>query len=209
MHPRHSSEILSPSYPSACRIALYSPYPFMYSLFEKHFRDALPKCHVLPQVPLEKWFTTRLDADVMFLDFSEHSRIVGCVENLRIKYTNASILVKSRSNHPAFRKAVMKAGANCYFSWQQDPRESVEQALLLVRESFQTQKNHAETGFSSRELELLRAIAEGCTETQISRQMNLSVHTVKSYKRQLFKKAGCRNVTGLMRFIYLNGFHQV
>ncbi|WP_346838751.1 helix-turn-helix transcriptional regulator [Microbulbifer sp. SAOS-129_SWC] len=48
-------------------------------------------------------------------------------------------------------------------------------------------------GFSARELEVVRLIAAGATSAEIAEQLSISFHTVKNHRKNILRKAGCRN----------------
>ncbi|QKX17091.1 helix-turn-helix transcriptional regulator [Microbulbifer sp. YPW1] len=47
--------------------------------------------------------------------------------------------------------------------------------------------------FSARELQVLTQIAAGATSVEIAEQLNISVHTVKNHRKNILRKADCRN----------------
>lgn len=47
--------------------------------------------------------------------------------------------------------------------------------------------------FSTRELQVLTQIAAGATSVEIAEQLNISVHTVKNHRKNILRKANCRN----------------
>ena len=52
---------------------------------------------------------------------------------------------------------------------------------------------------SPRERELVTLVAQGCTDTQIARQLNISVRTVRSHLDRIRDKTGCRRRADLTR----------
>lgn len=61
------------------------------------------------------------------------------------------------------------------------------------------------TGFSSRELEILRLIAEGFTNNEISDKLFLSKRTVEGHRQSLLEKTGSRNTATLIRYAVTAG----
>lgn len=47
--------------------------------------------------------------------------------------------------------------------------------------------------FSSRELEIVARIAAGATSVEIAQQLHISVYTVKNHRKNILRKADCRN----------------
>lgn len=53
---------------------------------------------------------------------------------------------------------------------------------------------------SNRELEVFRMLAAGKATSAIAAQLNLSVHTINSFRMRIFEKMGFRNVMELIRY---------
>lgn len=53
------------------------------------------------------------------------------------------------------------------------------------------------SGFSARELEVLRLVVDDCCNAEIASRLFLSVRTVESHRRTLLHKAGTRTLVGL------------
>jgi len=51
-----------------------------------------------------------------------------------------------------------------------------------------------------REWEVAELITFGLTEKEITNYLNISFHTVKIHKRNLFNKTGCRNIADVTRW---------
>ena len=47
--------------------------------------------------------------------------------------------------------------------------------------------------FSARERQVLSLVAGGATSSEIAELLKISVHTVKNHRKNLLRKAGCRN----------------
>lgn len=62
-----------------------------------------------------------------------------------------------------------------------------------------------QNGFSSRELEILRLIAEGFTNNEISDKLFLSKRTVEGHRQSLLEKTGSRNTATLIRYAVTAG----
>ncbi len=53
---------------------------------------------------------------------------------------------------------------------------------------------------TTRELHILKLIATGLTNHQISEQLLITQETVKQHRKQIKKKTGCRNIVELLKF---------
>lgn len=56
-----------------------------------------------------------------------------------------------------------------------------------------------------READVLEHLGAGLTNKEIARRMHLSARTVEGYRASILKKAGARNVTDLLRRIFVQG----
>ncbi|EIM75570.1 LuxR family transcriptional regulator [Nitritalea halalkaliphila LW7] len=59
-----------------------------------------------------------------------------------------------------------------------------------------------EAGLTAREEEVLNGLLMGSTVDQIAETLCLSLHTVNTHKRNIFKKTGVTSVSGLLKVIY-------
>ena len=63
---------------------------------------------------------------------------------------------------------------------------------------FNLDETKKETAFTKRELEIIRKMSEGLDFNEIGEQLHISPHTVRAHKRNIFKKAGCKNSAQLI-----------
>ena len=59
--------------------------------------------------------------------------------------------------------------------------------------------------FSSRELEVLKLIAEGLTSSEMSDKLFISKRTIEGHRQSLIDKTGSKNTAALIRFAVING----
>lgn len=59
--------------------------------------------------------------------------------------------------------------------------------------------------FSPREIEILKLIAEGLTNQEVSDKLFLSKRTIEGHRQSLIEKTGVRNTAGLISFAMRNG----
>lgn len=57
---------------------------------------------------------------------------------------------------------------------------------------------------SKRELDVLVAVAKGMMNKEIAEQMNISIHTVISHRKNITRKTGIKSVSGLTVYALLN-----
>jgi DNA-binding NarL/FixJ family response regulator len=61
------------------------------------------------------------------------------------------------------------------------------------------------SGLSPRELQVMRLVAEGKTSKEAAALLNLSLQTVRSYRKSLMKKLGVSNIAGLTQLALAAG----
>jgi DNA-binding NarL/FixJ family response regulator len=63
----------------------------------------------------------------------------------------------------------------------------------------------ANTGFSAKELQIIRLICRQMTAREISKEVYLSERTVEQYRSNITRRIGARNVAGVIRFALQHG----
>jgi DNA-binding CsgD family transcriptional regulator len=58
---------------------------------------------------------------------------------------------------------------------------------------------------SPRERDVLARIADGCTSSQIARELHISVHTVDTHRRKLMEKLNLHSLAAVIRFAIQHG----
>jgi DNA-binding NarL/FixJ family response regulator len=64
---------------------------------------------------------------------------------------------------------------------------------------------HQSLGLTQRELELLRLVASGATNSRLARQLFVTEQTVKFHLSNIYRKLGVANRTQASRFAYAHG----
>ncbi|MGP1446245.1 MAG: response regulator transcription factor [Candidatus Limimorpha sp.] len=87
-----------------------------------------------------------------------------------------------------------------------DTRQSVMAKLNELNEMRKIEKkaDDGNVDLSKRENDVLVAVAKGMTNKEISDQLNISIHTVISHRKNISKKTGIRSVSGLTVYALLN-----
>ncbi len=68
----------------------------------------------------------------------------------------------------------------------------------------ETMKNTDDVELSKRETDVLVAVAKGMMNKEIADQMNISIHTVISHRKNITRKIGIKSVSGLTVYALLN-----
>ena len=72
-------------------------------------------------------------------------------------------------------------------------------ALLAADEAYKAVEAPDTPELSARERELVTLVAQGHTDAQISEQLYISIHTVRSHLDRIRDKTGCRRRADLTR----------
>jgi len=84
-----------------------------------------------------------------------------------------------------------------------DPRTKIHSKLIELMKDGGTKKND-DVELSKRETDVLVAVAKGMMNKEIADQMNISIHTVISHRKNITRKTGIKSVSGLTVYALLN-----
>ena len=145
------------------------------------------------------------------------------VREIKYRCPAARILAYSFNAYSAAVIKMFNAGVHGYLVKSEDDDEFVKavQVLLEGKEYFcREARTHiihrlfpeeehprlivANTGFSAKEIEIIRLICQQKTAREISDQVFLSERTVEQYRSNITKRIGARNVAGIIRFALQN-----
>lgn len=145
------------------------------------------------------------------------------VKEVKYRCPSTRILGYSFNGYSAAVLKMFNAGVHGYIIKSEDDEEFVRavKTLLEGKEFYcREARNHiihrvfpeeehprlivANTGFSPREIEIIRLICQQKTAREISRQVYLSERTVEQYRSNITKRIGARNIAGIIRFALQN-----
>ena len=79
-----------------------------------------------------------------------------------------------------------------------DTPKTVESTLLkLLDEENDTEQSPLQEILSGREIDVLKLLATGLANKEIADQLNISIHTVISHRKNISQKTGIKSVSGL------------
>ena len=84
-----------------------------------------------------------------------------------------------------------------------DPKAKIISKMNEFSQSEAT-KNTDDVELSKRETDVLIAVAKGMMNKEIADQMNISIHTVISHRKNITRKTGIKSVSGLTVYALLN-----
>ncbi|MBS1602698.1 MAG: response regulator transcription factor [Bacteroidetes bacterium] len=146
------------------------------------------------------------------------------VKEVKYHCPRTRILAYSFNGYPAAVLKMFEAGVNGYVIKSEDDTEfnKAVEFLLEGKDYFcKEARNHiihrvfpeeeharlivANTGFSAREIEIIRLVCQQKTARQISEIVYLSERTVEQYRSNISRRIGAKNVAGIIRFALQNG----
>jgi DNA-binding NarL/FixJ family response regulator len=145
------------------------------------------------------------------------------VKEVKYRCPATRILAYSFNGYSAAVLKMFGAGVHGYVIKSEDDEEFVHAVgtLLEGKEYFcREARNHiihrvfpeeehprlivANTGFSAKEIEIIRLICQQKTAREISAQVYLSERTVEQYRSNISRRIGARNIAGIIRFALQN-----
>lgn len=153
----------------------------------------------------------RTPVDVAFIDINL-PEISGIELTLKIKkeFPAVQILALSTFKEPSVVAQMLQNGAIGYLIKSASPEE-MEAALLNAWEGKKYLSPELEANrltkqiiptipvISSREMEVLKLIADGLTSPQIATKLFISLHTVDTHRKNLLSKFEVNNTAGLIK----------
>ena len=96
-----------------------------------------------------------------------------------------------------------ETGVFLFGKWCTEQIESVLQDIIENHDS--TMGDMEDKGLSSREIEVLTEVARGRTNKQIADELNISMNTVMSHRKNITAKLNIKTVSGLTFYALMNG----
>jgi DNA-binding NarL/FixJ family response regulator len=157
-------------------------------------------------------------ADVVLMDINlpDMSGVELC-RQLKATYKGIMVLGLSTFNQGIYMNKLMENGASGYLL-KNITRQELIDGIKTVNQggiyfSFEAgkiykstiEKNSQKPVLSKREKEIVKLVAEGLTNAQISRQLFISVDTVDTHRKNLYTKLNINNTALLIRYAIDNG----
>ncbi|MGK9476809.1 response regulator [Melioribacter sp. OK-6-Me] len=159
----------------------------------------------------------KLKPDIVILDLAMPGKsgldVLKDIKNISPK---TKVLVMTMMPEDQFAKRTLKAGASGYITKDSAVDEiinaihkisagrkyisqSLAEKLAEDLEDKKTNKEPLEL-LSDREIQILKLISSGKPQTEIARELNLSVSTVNTYRSRMLDKLGLKSTAELIRF---------
>jgi two-component system, NarL family, response regulator NreC len=150
--------------------------------------------------------------DVLVLDLNMPGESsIEAIPKLRDEFPDTQIVVLTMQNEPAYARSALSAGVLGYVLKESADAELVEAIRAAVAgERYLNPRLGAKVaaepppgppdGLSERELEILRLIALGYTNSQVAEELFLSVRTVETHRAHIQQKLGLSDRAELVRY---------
>jgi two-component system response regulator NreC len=135
--------------------------------------------------------------------------ILSVIRELRSRAPETAIVVTTMTDDPRFAREVLLAGASAYVLTDSADRDLGRAVRSAARgESFIPPEleqlirvyDRGADGLSGREIEVLRLIGLGHTNSEIGELLSLSVRTVESHRASIHRKLGLSTRAELVRY---------
>jgi DNA-binding NarL/FixJ family response regulator len=156
----------------------------------------------------------RMDPDVVILDL-EMPGIDGvtCIRLIRKRCPWVRSVVLSAHDSDDVIEAALEAGADAFISKSVDPDELAASLRRALEKPVATAIGRAssihpaveERGLSKRELDVLRALAEGMSNKEIASTLWLAQQTVKFHLTSIYRKLDVSSRTQAVNWAYRHG----
>ena len=151
----------------------------------------------------------RMPACVL-LDMPPDRSVLDLLKQLREENCLAPVLVTSANGSIAMAVDAIKSGATDFIEKPFRTHDIVDRIDAAIDEFAQPDEHRQRwlagcEPLTPREGDVLEHLAAGLTNKEIARRMHLSARTVEGYRASVLKKAGARNVTDLLRRIFVQG----
>lgn len=150
--------------------------------------------------------------DIVVIGSSDKSDIKRLIEETRASYRKARIVCVHSSERPELAAFALRCGASCFLiktvaaselrkilleahlgASYVDPAIGAKIVLLASGRRSARASLAFDLQLREREKQILRCIGSGMNNKDISRELSISVKTVKCYTSQLYQKIGVRN----------------
>jgi DNA-binding NarL/FixJ family response regulator len=163
----------------------------------------------------------QFEADIVLCDF--HMPIMGGIEvlmQMRQDFPDVKVLILTMSDTVSDIRAAIQAGAQGYLlkTANKTELENAIHAVYSGKSYFNNSMmqnlakiddiavvNEKSLTLSARELDVLKLIAEEKSSTQIAEQLFISINTVETHRKSIFRKLNVHSSLGLLKYALKHG----
>lgn len=165
--------------------------------------------------------TKLLEPDVILMDIDlEGSSGISATRQIRSQFPNMKVLAITLHDEETSILPMVQAGALGYVLKNADPAEMIDAIRTVFRGNSyysghvsdvimhsltRPKTSNQPDGLTSREMEVLRMIAQECSNGEIAEKLFISVRTVDTHRRNLLEKLNLKNTAGLVKYAIEKG----
>ncbi|MES2651072.1 MAG: response regulator transcription factor [Bacteroidota bacterium] len=152
-------------------------------------------------------------ADVIIMDINmPKMNGIQCTEWVKKYHPKTKVIILTMFPEKSYIDQLISAGADGCLLKSRGSRDLID-AINRVSENksyFDTIKDFAKPNehpvynLSEREIEIIKLIVNGLTSTEIAKKLFLSEHTIKTHRKNIFRKTGINCVSQLTSFAINN-----
>ena len=163
----------------------------------------------------------QLKPDIIFMDISMPvMNGIEATEAIVAKMPDVKILALTQHDENAYVAQILKAGAVGYMlknSRKEEFEEAIETVLngnkyisqeiseqmlndLVSKQLNPDPENDEETHLTKREIEIIQKIADDMSNQEIADELNISLRTVETHRRNLMQKLKVKTVVALLKY---------
>ncbi|MCB0805488.1 MAG: response regulator transcription factor [Bacteroidales bacterium] len=161
------------------------------------------------------------DFDIVLLDINmPDMNGLECAKKIIQKEIQTKILILSQYGDSRLIERLMKLGIDGYLLKNASKNEIIEAIRQVYKgdryfsEEVKTEApeaafrksrfNYYETDFSNREKEVLNLICQGKKNSEIAEILDLSIHSVETFRQRIMTKSGMHNTAELVKWAVIN-----
>jgi DNA-binding NarL/FixJ family response regulator len=139
---------------------------------------------------------------------------IKCTKAVKQKFPDIGILILTMYNQQHFLRELIKAGANGCMLKNKSGLDLIQaiDRIISGKSFYDNTSDHklstaelTEAKLSEREIEIVVAIAEGHTSKDIAQKLYISEHTVKTHRKNIFRKLNLNDAADLTRYALEHG----
>lgn len=165
-------------------------------------------------------------ADIVLLAYELITMDEGAtLEIIQVRFPGVKIAVLNEDYRIAPNIELLLKGINCYLTEKVDVDElfkalekvyyeghyfddSTSRAMLNALKNDKW-NDPEKVSFSSREIQIIKAVCEGKTNRQMAQSLHLSISTIDFYKSKVYHKTNCNSATGLLKYAVKKGIWMI
>lgn len=153
--------------------------------------------------------------DIVILDINmPHMDGISCAKQVKLDYPQVKVILLTMYAQKSFIEEIIKIGIDGCLLKDNSGKELAEaidrvhsgrsyyDQIQLFSSKDEEIKHYK---LSSREIEIIRALADGKSSSEIASELFISLHTVKTHRKNILRKLSLHNSADLIKYALNNG----